>query len=118
MPHSLEKYLKDILIAIEDIYSFLGDEPDYDRYNQNLMLQYAVERALGIIGEATNHAGRLRPDIEISHLRQIVNLRNIVIHAYDGVDNQVIWGVVIGYLPILKEEVSILLEQSTPDETN
>lgn len=39
MPHNAQKYLKDILIAIEDIGSFLGEEPNYALYNKNLMVQ-------------------------------------------------------------------------------
>lgn len=112
MPHSLQKYLQDILIAINDIHSFLGEAPTYESYSQNLMMQYAVERALGIIGEASNHLRRIQPDIQISHLRDIINFRNMVIHAYDGIDNQRVWIIIIDYLPVLKKEVELLIRET------
>ena len=52
---------------------------------------------------------QLDPDIPISHARQIVNLRNRVIHAYDNVDNEIVWGIVINHLPKLKDDVDKLL---------
>ena len=116
MPHSLQKYLQDILIAIDDIHTFLGKEPSYERYSKNLMMQYAVERALGIIGEASNHLRRIQPDIQISHLRDIINFRNMVIHAYDGIDNQRVWIIIIDYLPVLKAEVELLIREANPGE--
>lgn len=110
MAHDIRKSLTDILIAIGDIHDFLGNEPDFDDYQANLMQQYAVERALGIIGEATNRVRQQWPDVPISHIKQIVNLRNIVIHAYDDVDDQRVWGVIHSFLPLLEAEVKALMK--------
>ncbi|WP_460975132.1 HepT-like ribonuclease domain-containing protein [Spirosoma knui] len=47
--------------------------------------------------------------IVISNARRIVDLRNRVIHAYDAVDDVIVWSVVIKYLPALKVEIDQLL---------
>ena len=76
------------------------------------MLQYVVERALGIIGEAANRVRQQWLDVPISHLKQIINLRNIVVYAYDSIDDQRVWGIIHSFLPLLETEVRALL----PDE--
>lgn len=49
--------------------------------------------------------------IEISNFRKIVDVRNRIIHGYDSVSDDVIWGIVIKNLPVLKTEVSHLLNE-------
>ncbi|WP_222439142.1 HepT-like ribonuclease domain-containing protein [Echinicola salinicaeni] len=92
MQHNIKKYLLDIATSIETINDFLGDERDFKEYESNKLLRRAVERELEIIGETTNRLLKIKPDIEINEARRIVNLRNWVIHAYDNVDNIIIWG--------------------------
>lgn len=53
----------------------------------------------------------MTPDIAISYARLIVDLRNKVIHAYDNVNDIVIWNVIMNHLPLLKTETEILLNQ-------
>jgi uncharacterized protein with HEPN domain len=53
---------------------------------------------------------KLDPEIDISDSRRIVNLRNLVIHAYDSVDNVIIWGIIDNDLPLLRNQVSELLK--------
>ena len=47
--------------------------------------------------------------VEIENARRIVDLRNRVIHGYDKVDDAVIWGILVRYLPRLKIEIASLL---------
>ena len=51
MPHSKEKLLEDILIAIQYIESFIKGKT-FDDYKSDKLLQSAIERQLEIIGEA------------------------------------------------------------------
>ena len=74
------------------------------------MLRRAVEREFEIIGEAMNRIERIDPHIEISSKKQIISMRNRVIHGYDKIDNEIVWGTIIRHLPILKKEVSILIK--------
>lgn len=70
-----------------------------------------MERELEIIGEAVNRILKIDPEVDISNSRRIVNLRNWVIHADNNVDNVIIWGIIDKDLPLLKKQVSDLLEK-------
>ena len=50
-------------------------------------------------------------DIEITNSKRIIATRNQVAHAYDAVNNAIIWGIVINHLPKLKSEIEQLLKQ-------
>ena len=39
----------------------------------------------------------------------MVNTRNKIIHGYDEVDEVMLWEIVINHLPILQQEVQLLL---------
>ena len=110
MQRNARKYLLDILASIDSIDEFLGEKRDFDEYESNKLLRRAIERELEIIGEATNRILKIDPDIDISDSRRIVNLRTWVIHAYDNVDNIIIWGILSKDLPLLKKQVGNLLE--------
>ena len=62
-----------------------------------------------IIGEAMSRILKLERDFPLSNSRKIVDLRNRIIHGYDSVSDSVIWGILIRHIPILKKEVSELL---------
>ncbi len=111
MQHNVKMYLSDISNSIESIYEYLGEERNFNNYESNKLLRRAVERELEIIGEAVNRLLKLDSNIDISDARRIVNLRNWVIHAYDNVDNIIIWGIINKDLPLLEKQVKKLLEE-------
>ena len=104
-------YLLDISNSIDSINEYLGVERNFKIYESNKLLRRAVERELEIIGEAVNRILKINPEVDISDSRRIVNLRNWVIHAYDNIDNVIIWGIVDKDLPLLKKQVSDLLKK-------
>ena len=113
MERSINKILEDILNAIFEIDSFFDSRPKrFDIYLSDVCLRRAVERNITIIGEAMNRMLRLAPDIEITAARRIVDTRNYVIHGYDSVTDDIIWGIVMRHLPLLKSEVTKLIESS------
>jgi len=109
MQLKIQKYLLDILTSIDSIYEYLGEQRNFNTYLANKQLRRSVERELEIIGEAVSRILQLDSGITISNARKIVSLRNRVIHAYDSVDNETVWGIVINHLPKLKAEVAQLL---------
>ena len=116
MDRRLKAYLYDISTAIEEIYSFFDQVPKrFDEYQKNLMLRRAIERNIGIIGEATNKVDKEYPEIAISNARAIIATRNRVIHDYAAVTDDVMWKIVINDLPKLKDEVSALMGQDDSD---
>ncbi len=110
MTEEIRKNLFDILESINSIDSFLGSNHDFNIYLSNKMLRRAIEREFEIIGEAMNRALKLDSSINISSKVQFVSMRNRVIHAYDKVDDEIVWGTIIRHLPILKNEVENLLK--------
>lgn len=109
MEHKIAKYLFDINECILSIESYLRDKRDFNDYENNKLLRRAVERELEIIGEALNQLKKIDNSIEISYYKQIISLRNQIIHSYDNIDNETIWGIVVKYLPILKSEIQHLI---------
>lgn len=110
MNNELKKFLFDIQVSIESIENFLGETRDFNIYKSNKMLRRAVEREFEIIGEALNSLDKLDPNIEISSKRQIIGMRNRVIHGYDKIDDEIIWGTIVRHIPVLKSEVANLLK--------
>ena len=110
MDNEVKAWLYDILNAISEVESFFIDRPkSFDEYKKDLRTKRAIERNIEIIGEATNRILRTNPNIEISNSRKIVETRNRIIHGYDSVSDEVIWGIVVRHLPLLKIEIKNLL---------
>jgi uncharacterized protein with HEPN domain len=109
MKLEIKKYLFDIKESIESIENYLGEKRDFNLYIANKMLRRAVEREFEIIGEAMSRIEKVDPTINISSKKQIINMRNRVIHGYDKIDNEIVWGTIVRYLPKLKEEIDQLL---------
>lgn len=113
MERTVNKTLEDIRTAIIEIDSFFETRPmRFDVYMSDVCLRRAIERNITIIGEAMNRLLKFAPDIEITSARKIVDTRNYVIHGYDSVTDDIMWGIIIRHLPLLKAEVERLIEAS------
>jgi len=106
----IKKYLFDIQTSIDSINSYLGDNRDFNAYKTNKLLKRAIERELEIVGEAAGRILKIDPGFPIENARKIVDLRNWVIHGYDIIDDVIIWGIISIQLPILKDQVAVLLK--------
>jgi len=82
---------------------------DFSNYENDLRTRRAVERNIEIIGEALSRILSKNSEIHISNARKIVDTRNRIIHGYDSVSDEIIWGIVINHLPLLQSEVQTLL---------
>lgn len=111
MDIKVKTWLYDILQAIREIDLFFIERPkQFADYERDLLLKRAVERNIEIIGEAMSRILKLDETIQISNPRKIVDARNKIIHGYDAVSDDIIWAIVIKYLPILKNEIESLLQ--------
>ena len=54
----------------------------------------------------------IKPEIEISDSRKIVDTRNRIIHGYDSVSDDVIWLIVVRYLPALDKEIKEIKKEN------
>jgi uncharacterized protein with HEPN domain len=110
MDNNIKTWLYDILSSINEIESYYIDTPKiFEIYQNDLRTKRAVERNIEIIGEAMNRILKLDSEIVISNSRKIVDVRNRIIHGYDSVSDDVIWGIIIRNLPVLQKEVQELL---------
>jgi uncharacterized protein with HEPN domain len=110
MRNETRRRLLDALRSCEAI-SHYTEGLDFADYQHDAMVRDAVERRLGIIGEALNRLANSEPTIEefVPELRHVIGLRNRVIHGYDDVDDQIVWEVVVAKLPNLQIRFQRLL---------
>lgn len=112
MDIDIKTWLYDILNAIIEIESFLQDgERDFGNYQTDLKTRRAVERNIEIIGEAMSRVLQKDNSLSLSNSRKIVDTRNRIIHGYDSVSDDIIWGIIMNHLPQLKSEVQEYLEE-------
>ncbi len=110
-----ETYLLDILIAANKALKFV-EGIDRNKFEENEIVQNAVMRPLEIIGEA---AGRISKEFRKAHpeipWREMVGLRNRLIHEYFRIDFGAVWGTIHKDLPKLIEIIEPLVPKE--DET-
>lgn len=106
------KYLSDISTCISQVENSLDRfGRNYETFESDIVFRLFVERNIEIMGEAMGRILKIHPDIKITAARKIVDTRNFVIHAYDSLKPEILWAIVINHLPILKQEINLLLEQ-------
>lgn len=112
MDNDIRTWLYDILNALIEIESFFAEQTkEFGNYQNDLRTKRAVERNIEIIGEAMNRILKKDENITITNSRKLVDVRNRIIHGYDSVSDEVIWGIIIKYLPILYTEIKKLLDE-------
>lgn len=97
--------MSDVLNSVDHILSFTNELESFDQYKRNFLIKGAVERHLAIIGEAINKFLKESSENDLSNSKQIVSLRNRLIHSYDNVDDRIIWTIVRRHLNPLKAEI-------------
>ena len=111
MNEKVLKYLYDIKLALDELDSFFGGRKKYfAAYASDMLLKRAIERNLEIIGEAMSRILKEDPLFKLENSRRIIGLRNQIIHGYDSISDENIWGIVINHLPNLRQEVEKLIE--------
>ena len=97
--------IQHILDAIFEIETYIH-EVTKEQFLNNSMMRFASIKQIEIIGEAANlitiETKNKFTEIE---WKQITGLRNILVHEYFGVDNSLIWQIVITDIPALKENL-------------
>jgi uncharacterized protein with HEPN domain len=83
---------------------------DFSAFSESELLRSAVVQKLAVIGEA---AARLPGTLHTAHAEvpwsRIVAFRNILIHAYFGVDWDVVWISATKEAPALRKQVTEIL---------
>jgi uncharacterized protein with HEPN domain len=107
-------YLNDIVEAADHIAEFIAGI-DYAAFQKSEMLRSAVVQKLGTIGEAAAHVSEgLTDRYPEVPWPQIVAFRNILIHAYFGIDWDVVWRAATRRCPILRVQITDILATEFP----
>ena len=97
--------LKHMLDSVEAILSFAKGKRRSSLDSDRLFLS-AVLRELEIVGEAAGKVSE-KTKKRFSHLpwKELIGMRNRLIHAYFDVDHDVIWKTIREYLPSFQKEL-------------
>lgn len=110
MPRSRTEFLGDIISAIEKIQKYTNKKT-YADFLEDSMLLDAVIRNLEIIGEAVktipDPVRAKAPEIK---WRQIAGLRDILLHGYFRVDEEIVWDIIQNELDFLGQKIQELLQ--------
>ena len=105
MPRKTDLYLCDILDAINNIQNYTSGFT-YDDFIFNRMCVDAVIKNFLIIGEAVK---KIPSDIQSEHSivdwKNIAGLRDVLVHAYFRIDDEILWDIIQNKLEDLKNEV-------------
>ena len=105
------EYLKDILIACENIISYM-EGYDFDGFVNDRKTQDAIIRNIEILGEAVkNISGALKSKYEEVEWKEIAKTRDKLIHAYFGVDLDVLWNIIKDDIPKLKSQIKEIIKK-------
>mgnify|MGYP003417806794 CR=1 FL=1 len=104
-----DAYLLDILIAARKALKFV-EGIDRNEFEDNELVQNAVMRPLEIIGEAS---AKISKEFRKSHSeipwREMVGLRNRLVHEYFRINFGVVWDTIHKDLPKLIEIIEPLV---------
>ena len=102
-------YLLDILEASKVALSYIQDVTE-ESFNDRTQLQDAVIRRIEIIGEAARRVSaktqNAHPDLP---WHEMIGMRNLLIHDYDGIDLGMVWQTVKKDLPRLIEAIQKII---------
>ena len=103
-------YIEDILDAMNKAEILLV-EVTFEQFETDFRINYAVVRALEIVGEATKRLPEsLRQKYPDIPWRGMAGMRDRIIHAYDTVDLEIVWDVVKKDLPEIKPRIKQILD--------
>jgi uncharacterized protein with HEPN domain len=115
MQHEPRVLLWDICHAADTVAAFTRGKGLED-YREDSFLRSAVERQLIILGEAVAQLSKLTPELaeRIPERGSIIAFRNLLIHGYATVVDEIVWAVIEDDLPALRVSAARLIEELPP----
>ena len=94
---------------MESINEFVMDI-DFNAFKTSKLIRSAVERQLEIVGESVKRIERTGEIVPLENVMQIIGFRNILVHEYEKLEEEIVWMIVKKDVPKLLEEVNRLLD--------
>ena len=89
-------YLQDILDSINELEGYFVDYTmKFEVFEKDFLRRSAVERKVEIMGEAINRILKIDQSFNLPNAKEIINTRNRVIHGYDSVTPEFLWGLIL-----------------------
>jgi uncharacterized protein with HEPN domain len=115
MYRDVKVYLEDMINSIDKIFEYT-DNISFDEFKDNSMIFDAVVRRLEILGEAANQIKKYDINFYQKHSniewREIIDFRNILIHGYFGIIEEIVWNVIKNRLKNLQDNLKAIYENS------
>ena len=103
-------FVEDILDGMNKAEMLL-ESVSYPQFEADFRINFAVVRALEIVGEAVKRLPeelyQIYPDVP---WKGMAGMRDRIIHGYDNVDLQIVWDVVKRDIPIIKPKIAQILK--------
>jgi uncharacterized protein with HEPN domain len=102
MKRDFSLFIKDIVEAIDDIETFIGDM-NFEAFSSDKKTRTAVAHAIEVIGEATkNIPASIRNKYKDLPWQDMAKMRDKISHFYFGINYEIVWKVVKERLPEIK----------------
>ncbi len=110
----MERDSKAYLLDIRDNCDFILDfvkGSDLKRYKTNDLVKSAVERRFIIIGEALTRLKQIDLNLlgSIPDAARIIAFRNILVHGYESISDELVWEIIEDHVPDLRAKCEELL---------
>ena len=110
MSNEFLDYVEDILDAMEKA-EILLNEASYEDFIADFRINFAVVRALEIVGEATKRLPMsVRENYPDIPWRNMAGMRDRIVHGYDSINLPIVWHVVKTDIPEMKPQIRKILE--------
>ena len=107
MNPGIGKSLKDVLITIKRVETIVNAIADFSSVQKDIT--DVVERKLLLLGSFMKDIDRKYPTLKISGKGKFISLNYMLIHNHSAIENDEIWNVCKKDLPILRQEIELLL---------
>mgnify|MGYP001587272213 CR=1 FL=1 len=102
-------FVKDIVDAMEHIEEFVSDM-SLDELEADEKTSSAVIRKFEIIGEAVKHVpNKIKDKSKDIQWKSMAGMRDRLIHAYFGIDYNLVWAAIKNEIPKLKPKLKKVL---------